>query len=680
MADPIDPGVMRPLGVEIRRSRTRRLLSDKNVQTVLRLALMIGAIALLLVAGQAKPASADVPVAQDLSSQPEAAIQFPASELASNSLESQSAPLESKPVPAAVSKPAVAQPVVPALYYVTPAESNLLNNPLLDGPAPQPPVPNQGGTCISGYIINSYHETVGTGWEVTVKHTDGTSKTTTTDADGRFAFVDLKGGTWQVEVKIPDGWRPFTPPSFPVTLSGEGKGCADVRFKLEALSCIQVIKLDAGGYGDFEEMLGIPGWTMTATQGKTTLKNTTDGQGLTYFYNLPPGEWIITEEDKVGWRPAEGYDNAQAITLVPPHWPGTCEKVIFVNEQVYDSCIKVTKYDVAGNPVVGWTVNLTRDDGTQPPAAGVTGGDGVVQFNDLPLGAWTVTEVVQDWWRPVGPTSQQVVLEQPGACQEIRFVNEPLGCVDGYKINDLEEGLGGWTIRARNVDTGEEKSTVTDEWGYFSFKDLSIGTWEMSEELQEGWEAVTPSEFQVKVNQPFVCEHVRFKNRTRYACVDVFKRDHVDGIGLPGWTITLQPAYGGEPITGTTDGQGWVRFNELPPGIYTIGEAVQQGWVPVSPAATTVELYASGKCTVINFENVQEHLVPPPDHHKPPKPPKDHGPRYCPAWYTVKHGDTLWSISRWFNTPVNAIARVNHIKNPSLIYTGTRLCIPVGDP
>lgn len=47
--------------------------------------------------------------------------------------------------------------------------------------------------------------------------------------------------------------------------------------------------------------------------------------------------------------------------------------------------------------------------------------------------------------------------------------------------------------------------------------------------------------------------------------------------------------------------------------------------------------------------------------------------------YTVRWGDTLWSISRRFHTSIAQIAAENHIADPNLIYVGERLTIQTTD-
>jgi LysM repeat protein len=58
--------------------------------------------------------------------------------------------------------------------------------------------------------------------------------------------------------------------------------------------------------------------------------------------------------------------------------------------------------------------------------------------------------------------------------------------------------------------------------------------------------------------------------------------------------------------------------------------------------------------------------------------PASHGGGYgnCSAWHYVRKGDILGKIAKWYGSNATAIAKVNRISNPSLIYVGQKLCIP----
>jgi LysM repeat protein len=53
-------------------------------------------------------------------------------------------------------------------------------------------------------------------------------------------------------------------------------------------------------------------------------------------------------------------------------------------------------------------------------------------------------------------------------------------------------------------------------------------------------------------------------------------------------------------------------------------------------------------------------------------------PGQCTVFYTVRWGDTLYSIARRYGVTVQAIVAANNITNPNLIRVGQQLCIPGG--
>lgn len=589
-----------------------------------------------------------------------------ASVRASNQVSEANAPAVENPAAgnaAQTESTSLALPLVEVKDASTAAEPAAAAPEGADQQVAEPPIVGQGGTCISGYVIDTYHQVQGVGWTVRITPAGGTAQTKPVDAKGAFKFEKLAAGTYTVELEVPNGWRPFTPASFSVTLSGSGKNCANVRMKLEALPCLEVAKLDAQGKLGLTNLAGIPGWGITVATKTDTYSGITNGQGRVRFINLPTGVYTVTEEYKVGWIPAPGHTNQQLVNLISPRVPGACQTLSFVNMQIHGGCIQVQKIDAGGKALANWKITLTRPDGTQASISKSTNNLGIATFDNLPLGEWKVKEEVKENWRSVGASEAVVNLDTPGHCTTVTFKNESLGCVAGYKINHLDQGLSGWTIVASNA-AGEQYTTVTDKNGFFQFHQLSMGTWRISEVLQTGWEPVTPSEFDVVITRPFVCEEVRFKNRTNYACVDVYKLDATDNVGIPGWQINIKPAYGGTVQTETTDGTGHVRFNGLTPGTYVISETVQSGWVAVTAVKQTLTLSASGACTVVTFGNRQPNM---------PAQPQPVGG--CSRRHPVSWGDTLFSIARRYGTTVDAIKRANGMWSDT-IYAGQSLCIP----
>lgn len=47
-------------------------------------------------------------------------------------------------------------------------------------------------------------------------------------------------------------------------------------------------------------------------------------------------------------------------------------------------------------------------------------------------------------------------------------------------------------------------------------------------------------------------------------------------------------------------------------------------------------------------------------------------------WHTVKYGENLYRIARYYGTTIQAIAAANGIVNPNWIYAGMKLWIPTG--
>lgn len=572
---------------------------------------------------------------------------------------------------------------------VEPADSEF--EPLING---------MGGTCISGTVIDVYHQSGGAGWVVTVTPPQGNPISHTTGPDGVYVFTGLGAGVHKVEIASREGWRPFTPASFEVVLSGlEKDGCAITRGKMEALPCLKVTKTDQDGQMGLNNPVALADWAITVSSGSAKETKRTDSNGIVEFRYLTPGIWSVEEETKLGWIPADGQ--ISSVELTSPHQPYTCQQVVLVNQQLHTSCIAVRKLDDRGNPLAAWQMRLDRKDGTRKSEEALTNNEGYAFFTDLELGEWVVTETLQSGYRPVTPVSQAMNLEQPAVlCPLLTFVNEPTCGVRGYKINHFDQGLNDWPIIATFSD-GTSIMTKTDATGFFSFMNLKCGEWTFKEDLHYvdpahpdaipdprialEWEPVTPSELTFTL-VPGVIQEMRFKNRAAKACIDVYKYDNV-GIPLADWEMTVTARYNNQFVAkGTTLGNGVVEFI-VNPGEYTVTETMKPMWQPVGPTQQSITVEATGYCGSVIFENMQ---TPP---YGPDDPASDvtsqvvnqdpdqttanaeQTPPSCRTTYTVNRGDSLYSISQTFGVGVAELREANHIDG-NIIFPGNVFCIP----
>lgn len=283
----------------------------------------------------------------------------------------------------------------------------------------QPPPPEQGGTCISGFIIDRDGQPTGTGWIVKITSPDGKTTSGQAGTDGRFLFEQLAGGVWQIALEIPEGWQPFTPALFPVTLGGAGNVCANVRFQVEAQPAAGIGCID--GYQTNQLGQGLSAWTITAASldSSEVFTTTTDLQGYFKFPGLVSGKWTVKQAQQAGWL---AVSPAEVEVLV--EGSASCQQVGF-SSQAQFACVDVYKKDSSdGSGLAGWEISIKPADNGLT-IADITDGTGWVRFSDLAPGAYTITERPQAGWQATTPITMTVQLAATGACELVILQNQP---------------------------------------------------------------------------------------------------------------------------------------------------------------------------------------------------------------------------------------------------------------
>lgn len=411
----------------------------------------------------------------------------------------------------------------------------ITTNPVIEvaGVPIRPPiVPYEQNLCVEGLVITHAEEPLADGRTITATLTGvggGHVVTRTVDASGTFTFENgsLVPGTWTfaVDVRPDEGWEPVTPAAFDIALAPDPDKCQRIRFKLRQLSTVTVIKVDVNH-------TPLSDWGIRAVPGPgndfaSPIEGTTDISGTAVF-SLTKGHWTFSEVAPPGVRyaPILPVGGRQDVMVSPPD----SYTLRFKNQIFHRGCISVTKTDVTAElsqsplPLPGWRIQVLRSNGT-PAAVGTTDINGIVQFSDLPLGPYTVTEESRIGWEPVLASSQAVTLTD-AACVPVLFQNHQAPaqfCIDG-RVQDANGGIGlpDWTITANPVYAGayQPAPEVSDGVGTFKFvfppEDYRVpgARYKVCEAPKSGWSAHTPT--CRPVNLPLVagtCVHVLFINQ-----------------------------------------------------------------------------------------------------------------------------------------------------------------------
>jgi hypothetical protein len=295
------------------------------------------------------------------------------------------------------------------------------------------------------------------------------------------------------------------------------------------------------------------------------------------------------------------------------------------------------EHDADEPGVSGITVSLLRDDILVDSTT--TGEDGSYSFTGLQPDNYTVKEILVAPWHAVWDDSVAVVLE--GSENEmVNFLNARPGTISGHKWEDLnndgihaptEPGVPGVTIELWRLVVpppphyvNEDEviygagavlvgSTVTDEDGFYIFKNLDIGIYRVKEQIGGPWYNLWPT--QVEVNLLSGGNEVANFLNARPGTVSGHKWEDVNGDGTHdggenGVYGVIIELYNEEGLVASTatQGDGSYSFAEVLPGSYTVKELLTGTWYAVWPDNVGITIPSGGNMTV-DFLNARPGTI-----------------------------------------------------------------------
>jgi len=315
-----------------------------------------------------------------------------------------------------------------------------------------------------------------------------------------------------------------------------------------------------------------------------------------------------------------------------------------------DYCVEGLVIDWEEQPMEGITVTLTtptgevkKDETDDDDDAGEFKFEAPDDFAGAP-GIYTVEVTLpgDDWEGVTSETLSFYIGPGQNGCIQVRFKLRQIVPVTVYKIDSDHNPLENWTIDA--VPGGgnffaEPQSEDTDATGAATFT-LTPGVWIFMERQPDSdddgvrpdpYSPVVPQTGRMEVDvQPLgpndpayvLVFKNEFKNNgcisirkfglceedseagTGGACADI-SDPQMGGFGVAGWEFSLERSDGTIARQGVTDAEGYVTFDGLPYGPYTIVEEKRAGWGAVSPRFVDVTV-TDNECVMVPFINQQD--------------------------------------------------------------------------
>ncbi|MCK1244256.1 carboxypeptidase regulatory-like domain-containing protein [Streptococcus uberis] len=478
---------------------------------------------------------------------------------------------------------------------------------------------------------------------VTLTNPDGTTVTTSTDANGHYEFTDLPDGDYTVTFETPKGYNPTTPNTgddtkdsdgqvVKVTVAGSDNPTIDSGFVKKAYTIGDYVWEDTNknGIQDAGEP-GIPGVTVTLTYPiGSTVTTTTDANGYYEFKNLNDGEtYIVTFETPKGYAPtiantgddAKDSDGSSVSVTIKGADDITLDsgfvKVHTIGDTVWEDSNKDGVQDSGEPGIPGVTVTLTNPDGSTETTT--TDEKGHYEFTDLPDGDYTVTFETPDGYTPTTPNTGDDTKDSDGQVVKVTVEGNDNPTIDSgfvketYTIGDYvwedtskdgiqdagEPGIPGVNVTITYPD-GSTKTTSTDSNGYYEFTELNDGdTYTVTFETPDGYKPTVSNNDDDSKDSDGATVTVTINGADDLTLDSGFVKDlHTigdtvwedtdkDGTqdagepGIPGVTVILTNPDGSTETT-TTDENGHYEFTDLPNGDYTVTFETPNGYTPTT--------------------------------------------------------------------------------------------------
>lgn len=334
---------------------------------------------------------------------------------------------------------------------------------------------------------------------------------------------------------------------------------------------------------------------------------TTDDEGKCEIMDLEPGTYEVREIN-----PPAGYNlddpKTQSVEIVEGDETAT---VTFKDSPYRD--LEVLKTDAeTGWKLKGATFEVVSADGNYRKT-GETDENGIVRFEDLPNGTYTVTETkAPNGYQLLPNPSQTIVITSDSTpVIELEFKDNPKSGILIRKIDSVtKQPLAKVEFAIEALKDNSVVRTikeVTDANGLIVLEDLEAGWYRIMEVTTVDGYILNTEPQLVYVDHEHNAITVTFENNQK-GMLNILKLDAETNEPLSGAIFSVSTAGGNHIATVTTGVNGYGTLPNLKPGSYVVKELEAPDGHLIDPTPQTFEVSAddSGKIYMLIFHNSPE--------------------------------------------------------------------------
>lgn len=458
---------------------------------------------------------------------------------------------------------------------------------------------------------------------------DFNEPSTLTNRKGKYIFVNLPPGTYQVrEVQQPN-FRQTTPNPAPITItSGTNAGNINFGNNFFAGSIAGTKFNDTNSNARLDP--GEPplaNWQIYLDLNRNGRLDSgepntfTNLQGNYAFVNIPADTYLVREVQQPGFQQTTPNPDPVNITSNASIGNINFGNVFFVGSisgLKYNDLNANSVRDATDPPLANWQIYIDlnangRLDANEPNT--FTNPQGNYTFANVSPGRYLVREVPQPGWAQTTPNPGPIDITGNTKAVGVNFGNNfPIGSISGFKFNDLnangineptEPKVANWPIyldlNNNNSLDPIEPATLTNAQGNFSFINLGQGSYLVREVPQPGFRQTTPNPTPLTVSNGTNATNISFGN--------VLVTGNISGVKFNDFNANGRLDPGEPPIANTqvyidlnnnssldpgeastfSDVQGNYSFRNVPVGSYVLREVPRPGFIQTTgPAVVTV--------------------------------------------------------------------------------------------